>query len=250
MAHYKPDFGGISAEQAGQFLLEKREAADLTQAELGEAVQMANPNYLPRYEKGRTDWRESRYVMDLIRVLKITAEECREKLGLDMLLSSVTPSDTIPGLGIEDEVKVPLLGSVAAMVQGKKKRGKQSFKPQLVSIPSSIRRHYKPEDIYALLVTGESMVDEGARRSIPEGYTIAIHRELQPRRGDVVVAWIPDYPDTEDGLGVLKVFTPSHKDDVVLDSYNRQGLRLRAADYPNMELQGVFIGAWYAGRKG
>lgn len=251
----------MSPVDAGAFLKKRRLRRNLYQKDVAEKLGIPNVNQLTFYENGKTDWRFGKYALGFIQLFNITADEARE-LGIEtIVVSSPSYQKQVKSLGIQTETlepgpRIPFLGVVQAVDHKfDAYNAKQLTKTKKIEVPKDIIAGYKSEYCFALTVNGDSMVCEDARKTIPEGFTAAFHSvkegNVQPRKGDVVVAWIADYPGTEDGLGVLKVFKGegAREDDIVLDSYNREGQRFKASQY-RMEIQGIFIGCWLAGRRG
>lgn len=99
---------------------------------------------------------------------------------------------------------------------------------------------YKADDLYALEVTGDSMVSQDAHLTIPSGSIVVVHESLQPRAGNVVVAWLED-----EDLGVLKVFRRGADDGAVwLLSHNPDHQPIRVDDETPARIRGVMIGHW------
>lgn len=94
---------------------------------------------------------------------------------------------------------------------------------------------YKPEDLYLLEVTGDSMVSDDARRFVPPGSIIIVHEHLVPEPGQVIVAWL----EHED-MGVLKVY--DEKDgETWLVSYNSTHPPIRVTEETPASLRGVMV---------
>lgn len=97
---------------------------------------------------------------------------------------------------------------------------------------------HHPDDLYALEVTGDSMVSEDARWTIPPGSIVLVHENLVPRPGNVVVAWLDD-----EDLGVLKVYKPA--DGMVwLLSRNPDHPAIPVSEETPASIRGVMIGHW------
>lgn len=97
---------------------------------------------------------------------------------------------------------------------------------------------YDPDDIYALQVTGDSMVSDDVRRQIAPGSIILVHQGLAPQPGQVVVAWLD-----EEQRGILKVYK-EREGETWLVSYNASHPPVRITEKTPASLRGVMIGHW------
>lgn len=104
--------------------------------------------------------------------------------------------------------------------------------------------NYADEDLMVLKVSGDSMISEDVRLTIPEGSTAVFHIHLQPQPGDVVAVWLE-----REGVGVLKVFTPEVYEHVILESYNKRHLPIILTEDNPGEVQGVYLGHIASGRR-
>lgn len=104
--------------------------------------------------------------------------------------------------------------------------------------------NYDDQDLMVLTVSGDSMVCEDARLTIPEGSTAIFHTSLAPQPGDVVAAWL-----AEQGVGVLKVYRPDVQQHVILESYNKRHLPIILTEDNPGEIQGVYVGHIASGRR-
>lgn len=93
-------------------------------------------------------------------------------------------------------------------------------------------------------VTGDSMVSEDARLTIPPGSVVVVHESLQPRPGAVVVAWLED-----EDLGVLKVYKRHGDGAVWLLSHNTEHPPILVSDETPASIRGVMIGHWTPAQK-
>jgi Peptidase S24-like len=129
-------------------------------------------------------------------------------------------------------------------------RDKSLTRPQWVYPPRGIlhppdrRNTYRPEDVYVVKVLGDSMTCSEVQHTIPEGSMVALHTKLEPRKRDIVAAWVVSL-----GIDVLKTYGKGLNDEVVLESYNPAGARFPTSQY-ELVLQGVYIGHWMEGRRG
>lgn len=98
---------------------------------------------------------------------------------------------------------------------------------------------HRARDLFALEVTGDSMVSEDTRLTIPPGSIVIVHEHLQPRPGSVVVAWLDDQD-----LGVLKVYKRQGDGAVWLLSHNSEHEPIKVSDETPATIRGVMIGHW------
>lgn len=133
---------------------------------------------------------------------------------------------------INGEYPVPLLGDVAAGGR------MDTFIPvenaeEWIDAGRGLAMRYGLSNLYALRVTGDSMYSERARFSVPDNSIVIVHRELEPVRGDIVVAYIEELD-----VGVIKSF--GEPEDATLSSYNPTGPVYRANQY-RIRLCGVVV---------
>lgn len=100
---------------------------------------------------------------------------------------------------------------------------------------------YKPEDLYALEVTGDSMVSEEARRRVPPGSIILVHERLAPEPGQLVVVWLE-----QQDIGVLKEYRQDD-DGTWLLSRNPDYAPIYVNEGNPGLMRGVMIGHWTKG---
>lgn len=102
---------------------------------------------------------------------------------------------------------------------------------------------HDPDELFALEVTGDSMVSEDKRQEIPPGSIVLISENLAPRDGMVVVAWL----ENED-IAVLKTF--HHGDDTEttwLLSHNPDHKPILIDESTPAVIRGVMVGQWKRG---
>jgi SOS-response transcriptional repressor LexA len=242
-------FKGVDKFAAGVFLRERRmsKGREWTHQRVADLTGMPNDNYMVSYEKGKVDWRKSDYVVPLMHHMSITAKEAREKLGMEIVIDHSTPDDFVPHAPGRDNLPVKRVRYGGEMRPGMYKRDIPAT--PLLEIPLELVGKYHPEELFVIRVVGDTMTCEEARRGVPEGAFVVVHSKLAPRTNDLVIAWIPSAPGFDEGLGALQVYNRKHPE-VVLESYNPRGPRFGAQTYPDMTIQGVYIGHWVAGRRG
>lgn len=104
-----------------------------------------------------------------------------------------------------------------------------------VSVPDAIAERYRLEDVFAVNVVGDSMLDEDARRSIPPGSLVYFHSKLAPEIGEIVCVYLPHYDQT-----VIKKWKPQ-AGYAVLASSNPQHEPIIVRDADEALLQGVYL---------
>lgn len=129
---------------------------------------------------------------------------------------------------------VRFLGTVSAGVTGSGVAGPVDY----LGVADYFLGTYRPEDLYLLEVTGDSMVSEDARKWVPPGSIIIVHEHLQPQPGQIVVAWLED-----EDMGVLKVFE-ERDGETWLMSYNASHSPIHISDETPALLRGVMVANW------
>lgn len=130
------------------------------------------------------------------------------------------------------EYPIPMLGDVAAGGRNTTFLTVENA-DEIVDAGRELAERYGISNLYALRVTGDSMYSERARFSVPDGSTLIVHRELEPVRGDIVVAYIEDLD-----LGVVKEY--GEPEEVTLSSYNPTGPLYRANQH-RIRICGVVV---------
>jgi SOS-response transcriptional repressor LexA len=244
--------GGVTPEMAGQWIQARRLEKGVRAADIADALHVA-PSYYSNYETGKYDLRSNpERLMVVVKALGISNEELREKLGVETM---VTEARSLPpgAQAVEpvEAVRVRFLGTVQAIDVTRLRNGGTELLAdgETVRCTLDIANRYPGEDLFALKVSGNSMACRKVHKEIPEGCFVLFHRRIEPRPKDIVVAWIPELG--LDGEGVLKEMGRPGET-FALESYNEEGLRLPAREYPRMEIQGVYLGHWLAqeGRRG
>lgn len=100
---------------------------------------------------------------------------------------------------------------------------------------------YKPEDLYALEVTGESMISAKARERVPPGSIILVHEKLKPEPGHLIVVWLE-----QQDIGVLKEYQQDEEGAWLL-SRNPAYAPIYVDEANPGYLRGVMIGHWTKG---
>ncbi|MDP9764910.1 LexA family protein [Deinococcus enclensis] len=133
---------------------------------------------------------------------------------------------------INGRYPVPVLGDVAAGGRNDTFVSIEEAEEE-IDVGYDLARRYGLSNLYGLRVNGDSMYSERVRFSVPNGSTLIVHREMQPTRGDLVIAYIEDLD-----LGVVKEY--GEPEDVALSSYNPRGPIYRANEH-RIRICGVVV---------
>jgi SOS-response transcriptional repressor LexA len=99
-----------------------------------------------------------------------------------------------------------------------------------------VLRHHDASDIFALDISGDSMVSDDARSSLPDLSRAYFHRRLRPNPGQVICARL----ENED-MSVVKLYRPG-EEFTTLESINRKHRPIVLdAEHP-AQVEGVLIG--------
>lgn len=132
----------------------------------------------------------------------------------------------------EGEGQVRFLGKISAGRLGESYRDDER---ETVSAPDAITARYRLDDVFAVNVNGQSMIDQDARRTIPPGSLVFFHSKLRPEPGEIVCVYLAAHDQT-----VLKVWRP--KDGyAVLESNNAKHAPIIVTDEDDATLQGVYL---------
>jgi SOS-response transcriptional repressor LexA len=113
------------------------------------------------------------------------------------------------GMAVTDEgPRVVYLGEVSAG------NGNSSADMKMVSVPTWIAERYDLRDVFAMTVSGTSMVCEQVENTIPEGSLVYFHARLKPHPGEVVCCYLQ-----HQDMQVVKIYKPERKY-TILESYN------------------------------
>lgn len=101
--------------------------------------------------------------------------------------------------------------------------------------PDHIASKYRLEDIFAVEVSGGSMISDSARDHIPPSSVVFFHTKLQPEPGEIVCVYLPKQDHT-----VIKRFETNGQY-TVLRSHNDQHAPIVIGEDENAHLQGVYL---------
>jgi DNA-binding transcriptional regulator YiaG/SOS-response transcriptional repressor LexA len=244
-------FNGITRKQAGEALAElrladRRYGPPMTQAQLAELVGVNGP-YVSDWERGQRDFRTSpRYIAAITREFSLDRKQALERFGIADLW------DSPPANSATQVIPAPKVLFAGTVQAGGAHFGddQANTKKTLIRCPLKIVDKYPNEWLYVLEVTGSSMTCSEIRAGKaehpiwPGDYVLmlsTIRSGRAPRINQIVSAWLPDLGPH--GTGVLKRMGKV-KDEFVLTSYSDDGPRYPAQQYPNMQIQGIFLGKW------
>ncbi|PJI55217.1 hypothetical protein CTI14_06835 [Methylobacterium radiotolerans] len=223
-----------------------------TQRQIAEEAGIPQPSYLSHMVNGRVNWVESHYFSHLASALGLTFREIQElrpdsvtqmmaaalQIGADLASDIMDPDQSARDLvkmgayPINGRYPVPVLGDVAAGGRNDTFVSIEEAEEE-IDVGYDLARRYGLSNLYGLRVNGDSMYSERVRFSVPNGSTLIVHREMQPTRGDLVIAYIEDLD-----LGVVKEY--GEPEDVALSSYNPRGPIYRANEH-RIRICGVVV---------
>lgn len=103
------------------------------------------------------------------------------------------------------------------------------------SCPDHIASKYRLEDIFAVEVSGDSMIADSARDHVPSSSVVFFHSKLVPERGEIICAYLPEQDHT-----VIKRFD-SNGSYTVLRSHNDKHQPIVIDGDENAHIQGVYL---------
>ena len=211
----------------GEKIRKRREELGLSQSELAKAIGVTDAyiSAVERDVRSITRWPWQR-LEALRKALRWTPEEFAEATGVELPGSPLERMDA----RLVIMTKVPLLGVVSAG------RGMSHAEPMgEVEVPSDVVERYGSYGLYALEVDGDSMYCDDLPYSIPPGSIVVVARDLEPRPGDLVIAWLKSK-----GVGYLKELE-QRRGHQVLKSWNPEVPPLVVGPEDEVEIQGVVV---------
>lgn len=106
---------------------------------------------------------------------------------------------------------------------------------EMVNVPDEIAQRYELDDVFAVDVTGDSMVGDNARNTIPENSRVFFHANLTPEPGEIVCVYLVDHDHS-----VIKRYEPG-RDYTVLRSFNDKHEPIVLPADGDGVLQGVYL---------
>lgn len=202
-----------------------------------EVLTQTTVSELERGKYGPADLTAARLAA-LARGLNWTVAELERATGLQLNLTPVDPDQSARDLvkmgaePLNGRYPVPVLGDVAAGGRNDTFVSIEEAEEE-IDVGYDLARRYGLSHLYGLRVNGDSMYSERVRFSVPNGSTLIVHRDMQPTRGDLVVAYIEDLD-----LGVVKEF--GEPEDATLSSYNPRGPIYRSNEH-RIRICGVVV---------
>lgn len=203
---------GDLAQQLSAFLRQRYEQLKdtpdrVTQAELAKTVNCSDA-YVGLLHKVRGSaiykW-QGQDAFRFIQAHKFTTSEVRDiatRFELRNVLSYLQMRDASAQKPVKaGGKKVRFLGVVSAGRSGSTVNDEH----EPVDVPDFILRHHDPADVFALDVTGDSMMSDTAIESIPAGSRAFFHSLLRPEPGDIICAYL----ESED-MSVVKEYRPDN----------------------------------------
>jgi transcriptional regulator with XRE-family HTH domain len=188
-------FNGIPAKKAGELLRSKRDKLGLTQVQAADVLGVPNDSYYSNFETGRIDFRRSsKYLPQILKEFKITSQEAREILGLDLMTDENTNSRL---------TSVQIAARAAAIREFQDELEPASFHPvyssgaggafrddeepvEHVNFPRTITDRY-PNALF-MRVDGSCLEPE-----VPEGhYAVILPEPSLAQAGSMVCVWFSD----------------------------------------------------------
>ncbi len=227
-------------EEAGLAIRRRMRELGLSQPALGRMIGKSH-SWVNVYllekpaETIRKMWAKNPQDLDrLLRALQWTSEEFTRATGIEL------PGAPLKRMGARPVTMttVPFHGVVSAG------RGTSHAEPMgEIEVPSDVVERYGSYGLYALEVDGDSMFCEDLPYSIPPGSFVVVARDLEPRPGDLVIAWLRGK-----GVGYLKELE-QRRGHQVLKSWNPEVPPLVVSPDDEVEIQGVVVHVGFDPRK-
>lgn len=198
---------------------------ELMQADIALRLRMSQPT-ISKIERGLTDlstWEPSRLYDLLIAWRQTPAQmlELADRYDLKQLKEYMAEARQM--MRVSEGSRVRYLGAVSAGKLGANEVLENGHAS--VSVPDAIAERYRLEDVFAVNVVGDSMLDEDTRRSIPPGSLVYFHTKLAPEVGEIVCVYLPHHDQTvikkwrpNTGYAVLASSNPQHEPIIVRDA--------------------------------
>lgn len=238
----------------GEAILERREIVGFRHGtELAEAsvkLERENPSTfksfsqqsLSRWENDRTgekiEGAHGKSLRTLAYLLKWTSAEFEERVGVSIgkvpFIEKAHTSTRQVGDSIGPMVPIRFGGPVKAGFRGLDMADANEY----IEIPESILAGFNPDDCFALIVEGDSMMCEDVQKAIPEGSIAIFHEHLQPEPNEIICAYL-EHPE-EGEMRVLKKYKPQNGW-ITLHSSNHKVKPLIIDDTMNSRRLGVYL---------
>lgn len=209
---------------------------ELMQADIALAIGKSQ-SLLSKIERGLADltkWKPSELYELLLAYRQTPAHMLRlaNRFGLRKLTTYIEERNRM--LGVGEGARVRYLGVISAGMLGASEVMDVS-QQATVSAPDAIADKYRLEDVFAVNVVGDSMLDQEARDSIPPGSLVFFHSRLSPEVGEIVCVYLPRPDQT-----VIKRWHPGHGY-AVLTSHNPHHEPIVVTSEDEAILQGVYL---------
>lgn len=210
-------------------------ANELMQADIALRIN-ASQSLLSKVERGlaRLDEWDGRRLYELLLAYRLTPAkmlQLADRYDLRKLKEYIAESRRMTG--VTEGERVRYLGVISAGMLGANEVLDNGH--ATVSVPDAIADKYRLEDVFAVNVVGDSMLDEDARRSIPPGSLVYFHSRLAPEAGEIVCVYLREHDQT-----VIKQWRPQIGY-AVLASSNREHAPIIVQDADEGILQGVYL---------
>lgn len=231
-----------SRKELWEYLKERREerkgslnrGARLEQADIAKAIGQSQ-SQVSKFERGlidvysaNADWLYG--LMVAYGLTRAEIDRAIEDFELRKVREYLVRKDRM--LSTKEGPKVQHLGIVNAGMIGVSEFDTTG---RAVTVPDEIAAKYDLSDVFAVDVTGDSMVSDDVRESIPAGSRVFFHHRLNPTAGEVVCVYLVD-----DDHSVIKKYEPN-RDFVLLRSHNDKHEPIVLRPGTEVILQGVYL---------
>lgn len=169
---------------------------EIRQADIALALRVSQP-LISKVERGLADlssWEPSR-LYDLLLAYGVPPAKMLEVTDMPeyhAFHSYLSERNSV--YRVREGERVRFLGKVSAGKLGAS--WAEDGQPRTVSVPDAIVARYRLEDVFAVNVNGDSMIDRDARNSIPPGSLAYFHCRLTPEPGEIVCVYLVDLDHT------------------------------------------------------
>ncbi len=167
----------------------------------------------------------------LLDALEWTPDEFREATGVDVGFDSSEPGPQTVNVARTDN-RVRFAGVVSAGAFGASLIDEER---SLVGAPDWIADRYDLSKVFAVEVSGDSMLADDARRAIPEGSLVFFHSALQPEYGEIVCVRL-----LESDISIIKKYIPGDQY-TTLESFNREHEPIILNSSKPAQVEGVYL---------
>lgn len=217
----------MPARALNDYLKRRREetigtSKEIRQADIALALRVSQP-LISKVERGLADlssWEPSR-LYDLLLAYGVPPAKMLEVTDMpEYHAFHAYLAERNAMYRVREGERVRFLGKVSAGKLGVSYA--EDGAPRTVNVPDAIVARYRLEDVFAVNVDGESMIDRDARDSIPPGSLVYFHCRLQPDPGEIVCVYLAEHDHTvikrwkpRVGYTILESSNPEHKPIIV-----------------------------------